>query len=261
MRKNTKENNRIKRKTVIQSTIKNAYMPVPVPVLSQDHWSSDSDCHMNNSFCDVLCTDNTSYAILDFSSDDSQKGLSVGSDQPSPESDIVLFEPKDSEPELSLVPVCRPITDYRNNLTEMEGKYLTELQTATNILRTPIGTITSEATTFGDAVHVLFSARRLDIEKFVSMAKNLVAFKDIKEHDRLLIIKPGIIEMFHMRNVTSFFDDGQAQYLILPTVRMLLTMCQFDSVRGASSLRELLSPTGQPEVEHMFGSVRSVQAD
>ena len=120
----------------------------------------------------------------------------------------------------AVTPVCRPITDYRNNLTEVEGNYLTELLNATNILKTPMGTVASEASTLFDALHVLSSAKIIDIQRYVSMSKNLMAFKNICQKDRLSLLIPGFFAMFFVRNVTGYFNDNDKEYIIVPTVSL-----------------------------------------
>ena len=125
----------------------------------------------------------------------------------------------ETETHLSIVAISRPITDYRNNLTEIEGNYLTELLNATKILKTPYGSMTSEATTFIDAMHVLIGARASDIRRYYQMSKNLIGFKNICRSDQFSLLIPGFVESFFMRNVVGYFNDNDSEYFVIPTVR------------------------------------------
>lgn len=144
----------------------------------------------------------------------------------SPVSASPLSESPTSPPEsvtedkqnLSLVPVNRPLTDYRNNFTEIEGRYMTELLVATESLKTQMGTVCSEAMNFNDAIQVLHQSKIIDVQRFVALPKKLMAFNGISGEDSLSLIQQGVIEMHYLRSVTRYFRDGTFQYVIAPTV-------------------------------------------
>lgn len=120
----------------------------------------------------------------------------------------------------SLVPISRPITDYRNNFTEVEGNYLTELLSATKILKKPIGTVVSQVTTLSSAYDVLHFARIKHLERLLTAFKGLSVFEGIDKHDRFSIIKPGINRVHHLRDAIGYFKDDQYEYMTVPTVSL-----------------------------------------
>ena len=139
-----------------------------------------------------------------------------------------LSEPEDSEhnntdqsPDNSLVPVSRPITDYRNNFTEMEGNFLTELLSATNNLKRPFGTVISQVNTFYEALPVLSCARWKDLERFLNAFKTMVTFNDINKQDKYNVIRPGLVKVHHLRGVAGYFNDGHMEYMKVPIVSSL----------------------------------------
>ena len=208
VRKNTKTNDKIYMKA--KPRRQNKVMQITRNYMI---WPS---IHTNNDL-----TQNTTLDIFESIDTSSPEMVETNSVVSSLDSNISCFD-SDSDQidvsELAVTPIDRPITDYRNTLTEVEGSYLRELLNATSILKTPIGTIASEATTLIDALSVLSGARTHDIQRYVSMSKSLIAFKNICQKDRYSILRPGLIEMFFMRNVTGYFNDNDKEYYIIPTV-------------------------------------------
>ena len=136
-------------------------------------------------------------------------------------------EESDSSLKRSLVAVSRPITDYWNNFTEFEANYLTELLNATRNLKTPFDTITSQASTFHDALHAIHCAIRPGLDRNMSAFKQLTAFNDISKDDRYWIVRPGIMAAHILRSITRYFTDGHTEYITVPTVSFYHTTLDF----------------------------------
>ena len=125
------------------------------------------------------------------------------------------------EQNFGITSVCRPITDYKNNLNEVEGNYLTELFKAIKVLKTPMGPVATQASNYFEAKHVMNSALIIDAIRYVSMSRSLMAFNNICPNDRSVLLRPGIPEMLTLRYVKGYFHENDKEYFIVPTVSIL----------------------------------------
>ncbi|CAG2169151.1 unnamed protein product, partial [Oppiella nova] len=110
------------------------------------------------------------------------------------------------ELEFSLLPIARPLTDYRNNFNELEGYKLTELFSAISLIREP--------TTAKRVVEVVVYPQQMmgnlaarferEIKKVVYFIKNLTGFRDVCENDQIALVKYGAIEVLNMRSIVYF---------------------------------------------------------
>ncbi|CAG2119841.1 unnamed protein product, partial [Medioppia subpectinata] len=122
-------------------------------------------------------------------------------------SDIMLFN--DIKPDINLrttlsppvqvMPVYRPLTDYRNQLNELESSRLQELLWATSAVKlSPMN------------LHELRSGMMLFLKmdehtrKMIKMCKRLAAFNTMCEHDKLCLIKHGCVALFYMTMVPNY---------------------------------------------------------
>ncbi|CAG2111706.1 unnamed protein product, partial [Medioppia subpectinata] len=84
------------------------------------------------------------------------------------------------EMEFAVLPIARPVTDYRNNFSELEGFKLTELMHAINFMREPeakrvTGVVANVDQTYGE-----ITARfERNVKKTVEFTKALTGFRDV----------------------------------------------------------------------------------
>ncbi|CAG2166176.1 unnamed protein product, partial [Oppiella nova] len=97
-----------------------------------------------------------------------------------------------------VVPCIPPlITDYKNNFNELESNRMTELLSATHVMKTWL----TDAQTYLIKHPVIEEACRAwalmcvqEVDKLVKMTKSLVAFNGICDNDRIALIKYGSVE-------------------------------------------------------------------
>ncbi|CAG2101271.1 unnamed protein product [Medioppia subpectinata] len=126
--------------------------------------------------------------------DDSINDLNYNSFHESFAKDIARDETMDS---MSVTYARRPITDYRNNFNEIEGKRITELLSATNEMRrsSPDGrTCLIKHPLIEEACKAWAHKCVQEVDKLVKMSKCLVAFNRICDNDRIALIKYGSVE-------------------------------------------------------------------
>ena len=122
-----------------------------------------------------------------------------------------------------LVPIVRPLTDYNNNLTETEGKVLTELMsTEFDSFKCPtdsVPTITSEVSTFSEAMALISFKWENDIRKLIKNAKRLIAFNNICNEDQYSLFKYGAIEITYLLSILCY--EQQNECIIVHLVSLL----------------------------------------
>lgn len=129
---------------------------------------------------------------------------------------------KAAEFEFAIVPISRPLTDYRNNFTEMEGNRLSELLAALKLMDCPFGECVYKPDNCLDSLCCLSDNMEMIIERLVQASKRLTLFNEICEEDQLALIKYGAIEVSCMRQVIGY-DQGKNQ-LRVPGVLALLNL-------------------------------------
>ncbi|CAG2169373.1 unnamed protein product [Oppiella nova] len=104
------------------------------------------------------------------------------------------------------LPIHRPLMDYRNQFTELEGNKLQELQLAAQIF--PEHRVRTYSLMPADQDYCLWIVMPLKLEqqlrRIVKMSKQLTQFNSICENDRISLIKYGFLELFYIRSVPIF---------------------------------------------------------
>ncbi|CAG2169271.1 unnamed protein product [Oppiella nova] len=116
--------------------------------------------------------------------------------------------------EFPIIPIVRPITDYNNNFNAMESNRLTELLSASHILKMPYGSVKSVANTYLDAMEAIAEHMEQVIDKLVSMSKRLTLFNAVCVSDQIALIKYGSIEMVYLRQIIGYNAD--TNHLVVP---------------------------------------------
>ncbi|CAG2112500.1 unnamed protein product, partial [Medioppia subpectinata] len=106
-----------------------------------------------------------------------------------------------------IIRIHRPITDYRNQLNELEGRRLRELLAATRGLSAE-KTLTYNTEEEGkmmagyrDVIGARFEYR---FRTFIDMSKKLSPFIELCEHDRMNLIKYGCLDLFGLRSIANY---------------------------------------------------------
>ena len=120
------------------------------------------------------------------------------------------------ELEFTVLSIARPITDHRHTFNELEGYKLSELLSATSIIKTSSILFTSKANNMMDVCRQMGLQCEQEIRKFIKMSKRLTAFNSITESDRLVLMKYSSLGLFCMRSIKSF--DYNNEYLTLSMV-------------------------------------------
>ncbi|CAG2170945.1 unnamed protein product, partial [Oppiella nova] len=128
------------------------------------------------------------------------------------------------------MPILRPITDYRNNLTELEGNRMTELMSAANVLTITFGKITSQVDTYMDAMTAITRSTEDLVQRLVIMCKTLTAFNTICPNDQIALLKYGSIELCSMRQFTGY--DPNTQYLAVHADKETSTLVKFEGIKS-----------------------------
>ncbi|CAG2165906.1 unnamed protein product [Oppiella nova] len=116
---------------------------------------------------------------------------------------------------LSVVPISKPLTDYRNNLTELESNRLTEVLFAANLIREPKTTITATIKDMDECKQVLVYKFTKEVQNLFKMTNNLRAFKSLCTDDQVALMKYGGSDILNMRAVTIFDVNTQCWTLNL----------------------------------------------
>ncbi|CAG2115857.1 unnamed protein product, partial [Medioppia subpectinata] len=110
----------------------------------------------------------------------------------------------------------RPLTDYGNQLNELEGRRLTELLNAMHIYTETVVPVTEFAVKSNNVMTFQIEAR---ICSLIKMAKNLTAFNELCENDRISLIKHGCLDMFYLRCVPDFdYQDNHWTFTMLTAI-------------------------------------------
>ncbi|CAG2172125.1 unnamed protein product [Oppiella nova] len=101
---------------------------------------------------------------------------------------------------LSVIPVHRPLMDYRNQFNELEGKKLWELLTATQILNDR-KTLTYDTNDdkMNNSQEMAGNRFEYRFMSYIQMSKRLSAFNDLCENDRMALIKGGCFDLTTIR--------------------------------------------------------------
>ncbi|XP_054169172.1 ecdysone receptor-like [Oppia nitens] len=97
--------------------------------------------------------------------------------------------------ELEVMPIVRPITDYLNNFNENEGKYMSELISARDLIKRPTAQVCGEANDFVDVINLFNIATDQEVRKIIEMIKNLSSFTKTNLTDQMKLITYGTIQM------------------------------------------------------------------
>lgn len=106
--------------------------------------------------------------------------------------------------EFSVVPIARPITDYKNNFNEAEGMKLTELLNATSLMQGLAMSTTSQATNLLEVCRVMGLKCEQDIRDIIKVSKRLTAFNTIREDDKYVLMKHTTLGLSCLRSVIVF---------------------------------------------------------
>ncbi|CAG2169897.1 unnamed protein product, partial [Oppiella nova] len=112
--------------------------------------------------------------------------------------------------DLSVIPVMKPITDYSNQFNELEGNKLTELLDALKLMISPTATSAENIAlnSFVNTINVIIMTHENKIKKIIQMSKCLTTFNNLCDHDQLILIKHGAIEISILRMICNFnFED------------------------------------------------------
>ena len=109
----------------------------------------------------------------------------------------------------AIVPIGRPLTDYRNNLTEIEGIKLNELLTAITFMKTSSEhrityKVIIEDPVIERACGVWANKCQEQIQKIVRMSKNMMAFRNMCLNDQIALIKYGSVEIYVIRLIMQY---------------------------------------------------------
>ena len=111
--------------------------------------------------------------------------------------------------EFSMVPIARPITDYRNTFNELEGNKLTELLNATSVMQSLAASITSQATNLLEVCQVMGLKCEQDIRDCIKMSKRLTGFNTIREDDKYVLMKHTSLGLSCLRSVIIYDTDKE----------------------------------------------------
>ena len=138
------------------------------------------------------------------------------------------------------VGIFRPLTDYRNNLTETESNVFTELINATKFLTVLISKeVSSEIKTYLEALHWVGFKWDQEIRKIIRTAKNLRAFKGICKNDQVNLLKFGSVEIAFFRSVICYEHQTETWNLALVIINIFLKYYLIASINSGREQRNL----------------------
>jgi hypothetical protein len=118
---------------------------------------------------------------------------------------------------LSVIPIHRPLMDYRNQFNELEGNKLQELLSAAQVFAERATIHTSDEISFQYMIDYTMIARfDRQLKCAIKMCKMLTEFKSLCENDRISLIKYGLFELFFIRSIINY--DTKQQYWRVPLV-------------------------------------------
>ncbi|CAG2170631.1 unnamed protein product [Oppiella nova] len=103
---------------------------------------------------------------------------------------------------VSVIPIYRPLMDYRNQLNDLESSKLRELLTATDSIRVWPVTAWEIRNNW-----VMFHKINEQTMKMIQMSKRLSAFNSLCENDRISLIKYGCFALYYMSIVPNYNTD------------------------------------------------------
>ncbi|CAG2103618.1 unnamed protein product [Medioppia subpectinata] len=105
------------------------------------------------------------------------------------------------------ITICTPLTDYRvAHFNELEGNRLRELLLASRIFVEQPGLNNQTALLLRehDVIRVIGQRFMHQITRLVHMFRNITAFSNVCENDRISLIKYGFLELFIMRALPHY---------------------------------------------------------
>ncbi|CAG2111037.1 unnamed protein product [Medioppia subpectinata] len=109
----------------------------------------------------------------------------------------------------AVVPISRPLTDYRNNFNELEGNKLTEILFATDLIQEPISEVTSIINDMLEYRVKLTYKFTKEILNFPKLTNNVQAFNQLCQNDKIALVKYGAIEIINVRSALLFDTSTQ----------------------------------------------------
>ncbi|XP_054169173.1 nuclear hormone receptor HR96-like [Oppia nitens] len=108
------------------------------------------------------------------------------------------------------LPVLRPLTDYSNNLNEIEGKQLNELLFAANFIRFTINSnvvyVINDINMYTEYITNVYTQ---GVQTFFCLTNNLQTFNQLCETDKISLVKYGAIEILSVRSLETFNYEHQ----------------------------------------------------
>lgn len=123
--------------------------------------------------------------------------------------------------ELSVIPIPRPISQQKpNEFNEREIQVLSELLSATHLIRQPLTRITKEITNIPDLRKTMSYKYDRDIKTFVKAMKSLRGFNSLCEIDRIALLKDHCFAILLMRSVMFYNYETHYWTLFMVSLRI-----------------------------------------
>ncbi|XP_054162240.1 nuclear hormone receptor HR96-like [Oppia nitens] len=132
-------------------------------------------------------------------------------------------------PYINTIP--KSLYDYNSQFNELEYKRFTELMIASNVMFVNKTPITSQVQSVEDFMYAIDVQRINDIKNCVKLLKGLAVFRQQCDHDQLILIKYGALEIHTLRSISYYDYQNEAFNIAIDenntTVLQLTLLKQF----------------------------------
>ncbi|CAG2101238.1 unnamed protein product [Medioppia subpectinata] len=131
--------------------------------------------------------------------------------------------------ELSVIPIARPVTEYKSAFNATEMQILSELMTTAKAMQLTPNEHPIEITNyceFGHAIDFIFDTHIREVTRCI---KRLSTFRNMCEPDQIALLKHGCIQVLYWRSIIRY--DYAQQLLVVPTPTDLTVSLKLDFLK------------------------------